>query len=370
MVLSKGKFKWSNNDKSTEPAILHQRQSKLDLLDTTTFTSFPAPELIKEINKPSEDMLRIRSNVRQRSVERINSRSTRSKSRSTLGDSKTIIEAKDIPNQNPKSETNFNFMTSLGSAEYTANHISKNETPPSSCDHESPFYDYRLLLEEKDASIWKIETVKEDSSTADTKVKPQQNEGGSQLKPIISSDMYIQSIYDELYKSEEVSIEIKCSSCFKPVFENHEYINKILDLKAIICEDCMNIRYQPNESFNKSVSQFSTFEIENFTELNSTNNTVQIYLESTANENEDEITDNGRPQEIRFFSNNDSNITEFVNQGLNSVIKRLKEIERKDLKIRHSIADFRQVQQMQRHRNGSLSLWGTIKHMFLKSNYV
>jgi hypothetical protein len=260
---------------------------------------------------------------------------------------------------------------------------SKNTTPPSSIDHKSPFYDYRLVLELQQNN------KKQKTLSIDTQTKKSNyfNNTSTSIKQPKVTDMYIQSIYADIYKKTTDDAEIKCTLCNDPVFDNNYYFNTMLEFKEIICESCMNKSHNRsdmlhhnyntnnndnddnNDDNNDNDDDCISSTLDMHTSLNGTNNTIRLNLDTTILSDENRTIQDDQMKIMNFFKNsrynisNDHKIHKCSSNNFDQVIKNLKNIERHDLKIRQSIADFRGVNKKIESNN---TFWSSFKRKFIK----
>lgn len=438
------------------PYSIQHKQSKLDLLDSSTLTSFPLPKMNTENSSLISSVDKMHETQPQAAMDnegkpknihlapvispitytagRVNAHPSEDKGkgcdpRRFLYKSKTMsslnekalhgvidITTKevDFANENQKSSVADSFVLKdiMGSSKVT--------TPPSSLDYQSPFYDYRLVLEkgqgskaqpkeiaQSSISNCKSQKLSEVQLKNDNDKWTKQNLESNNDTPNRqyfehSTDLYIQSIYNELNGREKQYNTIRCHACNILVFKESSsdlYLQNALQMKPseIKCEDCIHAdTLKPatassdhnNSNNNKDEDGFTEYNTESkspftlqplarYTSIEDTDNTIQIMLDTTVMSNEDdneqvETTEYRQFQNVIFFndlsydasttSNSDNGNTNKTGNKFVGVIKSLKRIERNDLKLRQSIADFRTYSGM----DEDSSIWSAIKRSLIK----
>lgn len=392
------KYLLSRSSTSNMSVGLRHKQSKLDLLDSKTLTSFPLPNI-------SED------SGNSNSFEGVSSRTTdvsqlssfdsiyvpkRWKSSMVLGEYKAF-------NKNDNNGVNIDKSASILRSRTTSSvqtmdtvsniMINSNErmkhsltdsmvsktlvgsskmtTPPSSLDYESTFYDYKLVLKLSEQNGNPSRDICEDN-IADETTKT----GGSatiENTKNENTDMYIQSLYQELMQKDESKPQIQCMVCDLPVFEDAEYFSRILDFKGVVCENCIQRHDSDNDTEDRASRTHSSAEdvvslasaMDLYSLIDETNHTIQIQLDTTIQSDEDS-TEYGIYGNMDFFRN-DHTGNKFYgtekgkNDNFGKIIRQLRRIERTDLRIRQSIADLRSRNELS---NEYTSMWSSVKNRF------
>lgn len=380
--------------------LLHHRQSKLHLLDSTTMTSFPSPQMTTNTPLANSDLMadKARSfnsansishlhltyqdgNIQEEVDVSINTHkildSFINRTKHHLAYSKSTPYLSTTKNIDIDTQLNGNYKFSVSDSIMSNNIISTSKltTPPSSYDYTSPYYDYRLVLENSEH---------ENINTRNTEIpnKQEQKKEQEHFMPSIKiNDMYIKSIYDDIYLKSKIKPEIKCITCDLPVFDNEKYINKFLEFDEIICESCINNKSRNNSQENARFhADSSTLDI--YPSPNDTNNTIQVYLDTTIQSDDNLTIEQQRIMNSFILANindkgneNDTNINNsYKHNKYANIIVNLKNIENHDLKVRQSIADFRNLGNINNssynHNNTAfndkvISLWSFLKRRFI-----
>lgn len=412
-------------NKLTTPEIsvgLQHKQSKLDLLDNTLLTSFPLPNIDKESNDNNTYSTKNKINTLVDSITSNNEFVTINKDAklNIISESKRNASNLDYLRSDKYSPILSSITTLSGQTTFSLNNTnnkvksmtnslisrtckpsSKKTTPPSSLDYESSLYDYRLVLEESENNVRKVNKniykIEENNETE----RDLKENYPTTVNQSTHTDIYIQSLYQNLIDNDFSTQEIQCMICKSPVFEDSEYFNKILDFKGIVCENCI----RKNDKIGKtSLYEIDSSKFENKHEtllnyiddtiysLDQTSHTIQLQFDRTIENEEvndscyydnddfydddEDTTEYGIYQNINFLRDHNNNFNKLhrKNDGnFERVIRKLKRIERTDLRIRQSIADLRGFNQSQFNgnyqSNGDYpSFWGLIKKTFTNNS--
>lgn len=385
---------------------LQHKQSKLDLLDNKTLTSFPLPNI-------NENTTNHCGSGRVNSVGTVDSLTSstntfhgpkRWKSSILFGEYKNYNKSsngvridRNSPMLRSRTASSIQTIDSMGNilinsserikysltdsmTSRTAMGSSKTTTPPSSVDYESTFYDYRLVLEqsEKKGNRGSGGNNVSENKHADVMTR---TECSATIENSKNTDIYIQSLYQELMEKDESRRQIQCMVCDLPVFEDDEYFNRILDFKGVVCENCLR-NHDSNLSTTRKIEKNMNMEEsldlspspvdDIYSSMDETNHTIQLQLDTTI-QSEEDTTEYGIYGNIDFFRNDDTeNRNHFCgmkktgDDNFGKIIRRLRRIERTDLRLRQSIADLRSGSE---GFNEYDSFWNTLKSRFLNSRH-
>lgn len=443
--IAKGRLsKAGTSDISVE---LQHKQSKLDLLDNTTLTSFPIPNIDVEntrfnttkssissnpttpINKKhnvtsiicspaTSDFINISKRGKPNTLSEYKNtimtnlhslKSAERKSPVLRSMTASSVQTTDSMNTNDRIRSLANSLISR-----TAMGSSKKTTPPSSLDYESSMYDYRLVLQQSENYNSLVKKVSKGDVNTNMGETFKTATGSNAIDHSSYTDMYIQSLYQDIILKDESKPQIQCVICESPVFENDKYFNRILNFKGIICENCFHNKNNSSMSImidnvkDITISEDNYYgsddvdvlkkkgankellahdctpidvDIDIYSSLDDTCHTVQLQIDSTMQSDEDDTTEYGIYQNMDFFQpyeDNDDGDNHRNNRfgrnrddNFERIIRRLKKIERSDLRIRQSIADLRgtvpQRYAITIHTNDDYtSVWNAIKRRFVK----
>ena len=378
---------------------LRHKQSKLDLLDSKTLTSFPLPN-ISEVGANTSNYERVSSRGTEDS--QLSSFDSiyvpkRWKSSMVLGEYKSFSKSNNNCVKVEKSpsilrsrtasstqtmDTSSNIMISSNQRmkhSLTDSVMSKNlmgssktTTPPSSLDYESTFYDYRLVLKQSEQNG----NAGRDICRNNVAEEITKNGGSATIENSknTDTDMYIQSLYQELLQKDESKPQIQCMVCDLPVFEDDEYFSRILDFKGVVCENCIQRHDSDNDTKVKASRTHSPIgdvmslasAMDLYSSIDETNHTIQIQYDTTIQSDED-TTEYGIYGNNMNFFRNDKIESRFYgtekgrNDNFGKIIRRLRRIERTDLRIRQSIADLRSRSELSTEYT---SMWSSVKNRF------
>lgn len=417
-MITKGKNRTNKSAVSEISVGLQHRQSKLDLLDNTLLTSFPLPKIDNDssINsiyctKNKEHQLTDSLTSNNESVStckglKLNHISEnkyasnldcfKSDKYSPILSSMTISSDKTTYsiNNSDKIKSITNSLTSK-----TFKPSSKITTPPSSLDYESSFYDYRLVLAESENIIKKLNKSIYRNEENDKIERDYEENCLTTVNQSLHTDKYIQSLYQDLINKDCSATEIQCMICKSPVFEDSDYFNKILEFKGVVCENCFRKNDKSRKpsfyaidsnNFESKQETPSRYIDDTIYSLDETSHTIQLHFDITENEeindshyygndlyeDDEDTTEYGIYQNINFLRDSNNNIDKFQrskDDNIEKVIRKLKRIERTDLRIRQSIADLRSSGQSQfginyQYNENYSSFWSLIKKTFTNNS--
>lgn len=388
--------------------ILQEKSSNLDLLDSTTLTLFPRPDVgfTQKLNKKknvnndgdgdyskninSQKLLLVEDYIKPKKNENHINTVKNSKSTFSLYQQKkknrSIQQLKNFLNDTKLATKSFSSLNttiikqSLNSStatSYSRNIVtgnSKNNTQPSSLDYQSEFYDYRLVLEQSNDY-----DNNNNNNVGTLKTESKIFEGTT------TTDLYIQSLCQDLnnnYNKKDIEtdrediITIQCVVCEIPLFIQKQYFKTVSNFNEIVCENCIdtyNQLYYSSESNNNDNEDDDEIYEENgdqavpidiYSFKSDTNGTIYLPFDTTlqSSHNETDILGNIN-QTLYINNNNDDNILK--RNLFDKLIKNLKDIEKKDLTLRQSITDFRDFNR-QSTSYYNHSFWDFIKNKLVR----
>lgn len=370
---------------------IKHRPSNLDLLDNKTLTSFPLPDTFSGNHSITNNSINETKYIT--SEYDSGKRVRRGQSNNILSEFKTYS-----PKHEKKSPLLHSMTASSSQTSYCTEHeeriksmnnsiMSKNITnsskrtsPPSSLDYQSSLYDYRLVLQQSEK---KMDTMRQEhknsqkySNTTDYKISDNINEtlkteNTGNIYNTSNTDLYIQSLYNDLFSKEETSPVLQCLNCNSPTIKIE---NTSIHSKGIICQNCFHnkdtlIYCNDNvKEVNLADVHDDLFSISPPTDIaassmnDETCNTIQILMDTTIMSDGEDTTDYGIFQNIDFLHDDTDNRFKRNIDNFEKIIRKLRRIERTDLQIRQSIADLRGATYTANNRNSSI--WSSIKRRF------